>query len=531
MPCAAVAAHRQHLFKRIGLIMKIKKILFGLIAPLSVFALVLSGCGVYSDAVESPGSSAGSGGSSSSGSSTSSGGYTSTVSIVTAEEDEDGETVYVPYTDTDGITAQWMSLNVSSVQTAEFNSSHYASLSGLDGEYQVTISGLDDDYSYNTNAYSVSNDSRKVVIVIYEVTIPRATSSKQGTSLSYAYSISDMGIYRATIASADDAVWFKFSPTQSGSFSLTSWENAAEDLVDPVLTAYFGSSAWVNMNNAVTVDTGGTSGIFTTNFLYQTNFSSDMVGGTCVFTISARSYTGNYPVTVDFCLAYDGDYVVSTVDERVIVPEEEFEQAPEGNGELTLVYAETGYSDGVSYAVLDEDLVGLNQEDGYYHLLDENGQPNGPLLYAYISSASPIYGTAIINVEDSGNNNLTVYADSNDRRDYALMLQGYDLAYSKWLSSVKANNPNLSDAEIEANRTPGDGSYLGYEDVKGYNDYVNSDGMYPVTEELKEFFQLFAEAQLLFMDGNGWVEGQVFNGYHYDAYDDSMWLFACAYYA
>lgn len=501
-------------------------------ASLSVFALVLAGCGIYTDAVETPGSGAGSGGSSSGGGSTSSDGYTSTVSIVTTEKDEDGETVYVPYTDTDGITAQWMSLNVASVQTAEFNSSHYASLSGLDGEYQVTISGLSSTYSYNTNAYTVSNNSREVVIVIYEVTVPRATSSRAGTSLAYAYQISDMGVYRTTIETEGQVVWFKFSPTQSGSFSLSSWANATEDLVDPVLTAYFGSSSWINTNNPVTVDTGGTAGIFTTNFLYQTNFSSDMVGGTCVFTIGARSYTGGYPVTVDFCLAYDGDYVISTTEERVVIPEEEFKLAEDESGTLTFVYEETGYdNDGVSYAVLDQRLVGLNQEDGYYHLLDDNGQPNGPLLYAYISSASPLYGsTAIIDVEDTGNNSLTIYVDE-DRRDYALMLQGYDLAYYKWLSGVRSNNPNLSEAEIAANRTPGDGSYLGYEDVKGYNDYVNSDGMYPVTEELKEFFQLFAEAQLLFMDGNGWVEEQVFNGYHYDAYDDSMWLFACAYYA
>ena len=166
-------------------------------------------------------------------------------------------------------------------------------------------------------------------------------------------------------------------------------------------------------------------------------------------------------------------------------------------------------------------------------VLDDSGKPEGPLLYAYISSASPIYGTAIINVEDDGNNILTIYV-GDDRRDYALMLQGYDLAYRKWETIVRSSyqgQPESVIQEVIANRRPGDGSYMGYEDVKGYNDYANIDGMYPVTAELKDFFQLFAKGQMLFMDGMGWVEGSTFNGYHYDAYDDSMWLAFCAYYA
>ena len=108
-------------------------------------------------------------------------------------------------------------------------------------------------------------------------------------------------------------------------------------------------------------------------------------------------------------------------------------------GTLTYVYEEIRVDEsGVRYAVFDQDLVGLNHDDGYYHLLDETGQPNGALLYAYISSASPIYEKAIINVEDAGNNILTIYV-GDDRRDYALMLQGYDLAYSKWESIVRSS--------------------------------------------------------------------------------------------
>lgn len=505
---------------------------------LSAFVLAFAGCGTFRDAIDDPGSNIGGGGGG--GTTPPSTGYTSTVSIQLETTDKNGETVVTEYTDTDGMTAQWQ--NATSLMTAEFNEQGFASCAGLDGEYSVTISGLNDDvdekdpvyYAYNTNAYTTSNNYRDIVITIYEVIIPDRNSSTEGSGPYDPINISDIGIYRTEITYEGQMIYFHFTPRQNGSFSLTSWMNAAEDLVDPVLYAYFGSAQYVNIDNPVIVDDGGTNGKFTSNFRYEVQFSKAMIGGACVFAITAASYTGEFPVEVYFALSYDDDYDRPTTPERVIVPEEEFKNATAEEGTLTYVYEETRVDEsGVRYAVFDQDLVGLNPDDGYYHLLDDSGKPNGALLYAYISSASPIYGTAIINVEDDGNNILTIYV-GDDRRDYALMLQGYDLAYRKWETIVRSSyqgQPESVIQEVIANRRPGDGSYMGYEDVKGYNDYANIDGMYPVTAELKDFFQLFAKGQMLFMDGMGWVEGSTFNGYHYDAYDDSMWLAFCAYYA
>ena len=58
--------------------------------------------------------------------------------------------------------------------------------------------------------------------------------------------------------------------------------------------------------------------------------------------------------------------------------------------------------------------------------------------------------------------------------------------------------------------------------------YVNSDGVYVVTPELKEFLQRFSTSQLLFFDGNGWVENN--DTVDVDAMEDDQWLFACGYY-
>ena len=67
--------------------------------------------------------------------------------------------------------------------------------------------------------------------------------------------------------------------------------------------------------------------------------------------------------------------------------------------------------------------------------------------------------------------------------------------------------------------------YAASVEAQGYASYCNSDGVYKVTEELKEFLQKFSISQLYFRDGDGWVEG-----YNVYAEEDDQWLFACGYY-
>ena len=62
----------------------------------------------------------------------------------------------------------------------------------------------------------------------------------------------------------------------------------------------------------------------------------------------------------------------------------------------------------------------------------------------------------------------------------------------------------------------------------GYSDYVNTDGCYGVTQELKEFLQKYSISQLLFFDGNGFVETHPTISIF--AAEEDQWLFACGYY-
>ena len=63
---------------------------------------------------------------------------------------------------------------------------------------------------------------------------------------------------------------------------------------------------------------------------------------------------------------------------------------------------------------------------------------------------------------------------------------------------------------------------------QGYADLCNSDGVYGVTQELKDFLQKYSVSQLLFFDGNGFVETNPAISIYAD--EDDQWLFACGYY-
>ncbi len=62
----------------------------------------------------------------------------------------------------------------------------------------------------------------------------------------------------------------------------------------------------------------------------------------------------------------------------------------------------------------------------------------------------------------------------------------------------------------------------------GLAHYANSDGVYAVTEQIRDFLQGFSTSQRYFADGDGWVETH--ETYKVDASEDDQWLFACGYY-
>ena len=63
-----------------------------------------------------------------------------------------------------------------------------------------------------------------------------------------------------------------------------------------------------------------------------------------------------------------------------------------------------------------------------------------------------------------------------------------------------------------------------------YNGKTNTDGVCYVTQELKEFLQMFASKHSLYTDSAGTAEGTP-EDMGYFAKQDALWLFACGYYS
>ena len=173
----------------------------------------------------------------------------------------------------------------------------------------------------------------------------------------------------------------------------------------------------------------------------------------------------------------------------------------------------------------------LSPNTGVYHLYDETkyasdpygfGAGFGPVLYGKITSPIRFIGDgadggeALTVIEYHGNKALTV---SNGTENYKLFIEGF------YNINVQANQPIDASGQLQ-------GMPVGFPDLYkqalGYADFVNGDGLVPVTPELKEFIQKFSVSQRLFNDGNGYAE--VYASPSVDALEEDQWLFACCYY-
>ncbi len=197
----------------------------------------------------------------------------------------------------------------------------------------------------------------------------------------------------------------------------------------------------------------------------------------------------------------------------------------------TLVGAEQWYTpEGSNASVLafrGENYM-LSPKTGVYHLYDETkyasdpygfGAGFGPVLYGKITSNIRFIGDggeALTVIEYHGNKALTV---SNGTENYKLFIEGY------YRINMMANQP--IDASGQLQGMPMDFPDL-YKQALGYADFVNGDGLVPITPELKEFFQKFSVSQRLFNDGNGYAEQ--YASPTVDALEEDQWLFACCYY-
>lgn len=198
----------------------------------------------------------------------------------------------------------------------------------------------------------------------------------------------------------------------------------------------------------------------------------------------------------------------------------------EGTG--TLLGAETDYyPEGSSTPVLAfrGENYKLSSVTGVYHKYDAvayaddpygYGAGFGPVLFGKITSATRFIPSALSTIEYAGNKALTI---ENGTENYKLFVEGYAAM------QAMANTPIDSSGQLTGMPAGFPDEYKG---VLGYADFVNGNGVVPVTPELMDFFQRFSVSQRLFNDGNGYAETAEPK---VDALEEDQWLFACCYYS
>ncbi len=443
-----------------------------------------------------------------------------------------------PYRPTVAIDIYWS--DGYNVHVARVDETGYATISGLDGDYRVTLSTVPTGYAYDSNAYVATNDNRNIVIDMYDLNILRG----EGTGLYECYNISEPGVYTVTVNSENDFSYVQFAPQINGTYTVESWVNAIEDDVSPICKAYLGSSAYKYGEYKVTET--GVCGSYTRNFIHKVEIASQNIssGGSQTFTfaVGAETKSGVYPVHLTFAVKRNGEFDLNLNEKKVIIPEQNWSafdfEAFNALAGGEIVGAETLYSMGYSSYVFDQENYKVWEisegGDGVYHVYDPEKYPEtggyGPILVAYITEPCRFIDRSFTTIEDAGNNSLVV----NGTQNYKLFIKGFEgMAESGYYcvseclchldGSTKACPQGCPDCKFECNNaSPAEMN------VKGYADYVNADGVAPVTPELKEFLQGFSITRGYFADGEGWVESNPNSPV--DAYEDSQWLFACGYY-
>ncbi len=438
-----------------------------------------------------------------------------TVTII----DEEGEN----YVDTDGMQAQWRKGD-SEIHRADFvydetTGKSTASITGLDGDYTVTILGLTTKYLYDANAYTASNLNRNTVIEVFRFI---NSNTKNGSDLySNAKKISRLGAYTATLTAKQNYVYYEFTPPRAGTYYIDTICDITANNINPSFAIYTGNQGAKYFSHDI--DSGATEGSYTRNVRFEITIPPERVGQCFTFKVTAthRDGTNKYPYDVSFLIRYIKGNSPTEDDDKpqktVILPDYD---ALEARGEImnptgTMMMPERYESPGVY--IFDGDMFGLNEEDGLYHVYNEaTGKYDGPIVYAKIRAKTRFFADYTPQGAPAPNEVAFVagYPPDNPENEDVISI-----------NVLSDNLGNLEDGTEDYNSfVAAYGSYIHYE--------TNPDGVYPVTEELRDFLNKFSVSQRYFMDGNGWAETTAESNFGYKIYaaEDDQWLFACCYY-
>jgi hypothetical protein len=224
-----------------------------------------------------------------------------------------------------------------------------------------------------------------------------------------------------------------------------------------------------------------------------------------VFALRTTSIKADaFPVSLYVILAYDGGLDDSYgLSEQT--PQENFVQQTKPKGSFT-------YCALTNNMILDSSQYKYNPEVGYYCKYDsvlgefeyyDEAKTQPILLYVKITSACQVLDLSFIGVDPDTGSYLSMHCNGKN--------------YDSFFRYVDENGAMYTETDPVTQVTT--------LQKGGYSLYVNSDGCYPVTQELKEFLTDFNISQRLFNDGNGEAESR-----GYKSAEGDQWLFACGIY-
>ncbi len=475
--------------------------------------------------------------------------------------------------------------------SAEVDENGIASITGLDGDYSVTLKNLPLGYTYNPNIYSATNDTPEITIDIYKL------GSTNGTGVSeYKRKVlTKTSMYRATLTNDSHKIFFEFKPEKSGTYTIESWVSTVDDKINPKVDIY--TSSFAAPIYMYTLDTGGAEGKnYTKNFKYEVEIADEMIssGGQVVFIFAIYTTARNdkyYPVDVDFAVQYEGGFELDHSNAEFVVPNELYgimaeklkEMKEMSRDDFLDTYCVGGMEEQYEKAYDELQKLSSNKlQDGLSIniFLNENEVLWGPAIshlnhhfnryYDDIAGkewhnpATVINGSSVLIGTDYRYNEKTgFYHKYNEGLYTDASEEGYGFGYGPILYADISNAPRtgvldeaLAAVEYRGNKalTVSNGtenykffieSYVSaqymsnmvlggpiecsedYENLLGYKSIVNLDGAAPVTRELMEFLQKYSVNQVLFMDGDGWAET---GEPPYESTEKDQWLFACGYY-
>ena len=392
------------------------------------------------------------------------------------------------YSGITGIQAQWTDVETKEVYRAAFDKDGVAKSPELDGDYRVTLVNLPEGYTYEPNIYEANNDFKEVTISLYQLTPitlnaePYAGAPFRGE---YFYELNSLGAYRVNLKSVYDKVFFRFYPDKNGMYTVTSMVDVTANEINPIMELYNGNSQYISPTPALTQDGGASENSYTKNFMMGYNISPSEVGNVMIFRLFSTCRNADaYPLTVDFILDRDGDFANSYDAAEDIMPNEKFDEVPGDVLNPAGTFTFCARRPGVVNRKLDQRAVKL-YDDGYYYYYDSLTDTRLERVYAQLRGRTEV-------------SDESFYSGSHVRLNNILGTDGVARNYEDF---IRGEN--------------------------GYGAHCNGDGVYPVTEELKEFLQAYSISQRYFNDGNGWAETEA----RYNSDEDSQWMFACGYYA